>query len=125
MSRCWLILQEVGSIGYLSGHEHALCDVSRYAWVVPPERERERERVCVTVCVRRCVCVCETVCVCVRRCVCVCERVCVGVGESVCVRVSVCRHKHCVCVGINIVCVQLSGWALVAPSCFVLQVPDV
>ena len=52
------------------------------------------------------------VCVREREGVCGCVRVCV------CVLVSVCRHKHCVRI-------QLSGWALVAPSWFVLQVPDV
>ena len=57
------ISQEVGSIRDLSGHEHALCDVSRYARMVPP--------VCVCVCV--CMCVCVHVCVWVCVCVCVCR----------------------------------------------------
>ena len=60
------ILQEVGSIRDLSGHEHALCDVPRYARMVPP----------VCVCVHVCVCVGACGCGCVGVCGCACVCVC-------------------------------------------------
>ena len=61
VSESVLVSQEVGSIRDLSGHEHAVCNVSRYARMVPP--------VCVCVCVHVGVCVgvCGCVCVCVCR----------------------------------------------------------